>query len=101
MRLSLQPFPRCAWVKVPVTPLGYVLAVGKLWDQVPRFVPEEDFPVTVFVDLPEGDPQEGVALIQQNLSSIQRLAAECLISPAPLDVARPWHVQGFEKKESA
>ena len=64
MRLSLQPFPRCAWVKVPVTPLGYVLAVGKLWDQVPRFVPEEDFPVTVFVDLPEGDQQEGLQMLR-------------------------------------
>ena len=101
MKISLKPFPNSAWIKVPLTPLGYVLLVGKLNNQVPLFVPEEDFPITVFVDLPEGDPQEGVALIQQNLSSIQRLAAECLISPAPLDVARPWHVQGFEKKESA
>lgn len=81
MKLSLQPFPQCAIIKVPLTPLGYCLLAGKLDDQVPRFVPEKDFYVTVFIDLPEGEPEERLALIQQNISSIQRLAAEWLISP--------------------
>lgn len=85
MKLSLTPFRNSAWVRVPLTPLGYCLFVGKLYDQVPRFVPEEDFYVTVFVDLPEGDPDEGQMLIRQHLSSIQRLAAEWLISPVNMN----------------
>lgn len=85
MKLSLHPFPQCAWIRVPLTPLGYCLFVAKLYAQVPRFVPEEDFYVTVFIDLPEGDPEEGLMLIRQHLPAIQRLAAEWIISPANMN----------------
>lgn len=81
MRLSLQPFPCCAVVSVSLTPLGYVLLVGKLYDQVPRVVPEGNTVVPVYVDLSEIDPIEGMGLMKINLAEIERKAAEWLISP--------------------
>lgn len=84
MRVSLtpfEPFEKCAWITVQVTPLQYVLFVGKLWDCVPPRVPTIDVEVDVFVDLPGGTPMEGLEWLAENHEWLERRAAEWLISP--------------------
>lgn len=81
MRISLAPFPGAAWVDVPVTPMGYVLMVGKFWDCAPGLVPSIDVSIRVFVDLPGRSPAEGLQWLESNVERVQRRAAEWLIAP--------------------
>ena len=70
MIVRLRPFPRCLALHVALSPLDYVLFVGKLWDSVPKCVPETVAFVEVFIDAPSPDPAESL---------------EWLISPAFLN----------------
>lgn len=99
MKLSLapfRPFDRCAWIKVPMTPLGYVLMAGKFYDCAPLVAPEIDTEIVVFVDLPGENSQDGLEWLAVNHDWLQRMAAEWLISPVCLDVRLPWDMQVFD-----
>ena len=86
MIVRLRPFPQCLALLVALSPLDYVLFAGKLWDCVPKCVPETVAFIEVFIDAPSPDPAESLEWLLANETWARARAREALIGPEPMDV---------------
>lgn len=84
MRISFTPFAGAVAFQIPITQFEYSVFVGKLWGEVPRYLPEE-IVMEIFIDTPSDDLGGDLEYLAANIPEIRRKLRAWMISPIAMN----------------